>query len=150
MSRFLSLATASLCLGLLALAVFVFDPACLPHNRLPEKNNSLPTLAEIFARQEQLKQEEEEFHRYLEAKRHVAKEVIAERRSLAEAIEAFRELDEPWIPAGQQEQTLKVWRLSEVEWRGRNVISLARRVLADHPTRRPRSPTVWRRSFRNS
>jgi hypothetical protein len=132
MSRFLSLVTASLRLGLLALAVFVFDLACLPHNP-PSQKNALQTWAEILARTEQVDQLEEELDRYWEAKRHVAKEVIAGRRSLAEAIDAFRKLEQPWIPARQQEQTLKVLRMSEVEWRGRKVIYIARRVLADRP-----------------
>jgi hypothetical protein len=132
MSKFLSLATGIFCLSLLTLAVFVFDLACLPLNPSSQKN-ALPTWAEILARKEQLDQLEEKYHRYLEAKRKVAKEVIAGRRSLAEAIEAFRRLDEPWIPVEQQEQTRRILGMSEVEWRGREVIHLARRVLADRP-----------------
>jgi hypothetical protein len=133
MRKFLSLATGIACLGLLALAVFAFNPALLPHNAPSQKNAFQPTWAEILERKEQLKQLEEELNRYWEAKRQVAKEVIAGKRSLAEAIEAFRKLDEPWLSASHQEQVLKELRMSEVEWRGRDVISLARRVLADRP-----------------
>jgi hypothetical protein len=140
MSRFLSLATATLCLGLLALAVFVFDPACSHHNLRPERNASEPTREEIepnwkevVARQEQINQLEKEFNRSREAKGQVAKEVIDGRRSLAEAIEEFRKLNEPWLSARDQERTLKVLRMSEVEWRGRNVIYFTRHVLADRP-----------------
>src|SRR5262249_39562528 len=76
---------------------------------------------------------EEECNRYWEEKRQVAKEVIDGRRSLAEAIEEFRKLDEPWLSAWDQERTLKALGMSEVEWLGRKVIFLARRVLADRP-----------------
>jgi hypothetical protein len=133
MRKFLSLATGISCLGLLALAVFVYNPACLPHNPVSQKNAFQPTWAEIFARKAQLDQLEEELNRYWEAKRQVAKEVIAGRRSLAEAIEEFRNLDEPWLSAGHEEQILKGLRMLEVEWRGREVIYFARRVLADRP-----------------
>jgi hypothetical protein len=133
MNKFLPLATGIVCLGLLALAVFVFNPTCLPHYSRPEKNAFQPTWVEIFGRKEQLKQLEEGLHGYWEAKRQVTKEVIAGRCSLADAIEEFRKLDAPWLSASHQEQILKELRMSEVEWRGREVISLARRVLVDHP-----------------
>jgi hypothetical protein len=133
MRKFLSLATGIACLGLLALATFAFNPACLPHNPPFQKNAFQPTLAEIFARKEQLKQLEEELNRYWEAKRQVAREVIAGRRSLTEAIEEFRKLDEPWISASHEEHILKELRISEVEWRGREVMYFARLVLADRP-----------------
>jgi hypothetical protein len=126
MSNFIRLAACIPCLGVLALAV-------LSYKLLPERNAFLPTWPEILSRKEQVNQLEEELDRSWEAKRQVAKEVIAGRRSLAEAIEAFRELEQPWIPARQQEQTLKVLRMSEVEWRGRKVIYIARRVPADRP-----------------
>jgi hypothetical protein len=140
MSKYLSLATGFVCLGLLALAVFVFNPACSHHNLRPERNASEPTWEEIepdwkevVARQEQINQLEKEFNRSRQAKGQVAKEVIDGRRSLAEAIEEFRKLDEPWLSARDRERTLKVLRMSEVEWRGRNVIYFTRHVLADRP-----------------
>jgi hypothetical protein len=131
--KFLPLAIGFLCLGLLALAIFTFDPACWPHHPLPENSPLQPPWAEIFARKEQLKRLEEDLNRYWEAKGQVAKQVIAGRRSLAEAIDEFRKLDQPWISASHQEQTLEELRMSEVEWRGRNVIASARRVLDDQP-----------------
>jgi hypothetical protein len=133
MSKYLPLAAAFLCLGLLALVVFVFDPTCLPHYPVPDKNTLQPTWAEIFARKEQLKKFDEDLNHLREAKQQVAKEVIAGRRSLAEAIDEFRKLDQPGISASYQELTLKGLRMSEVEWRGRKVIAFARRVLADRP-----------------
>jgi hypothetical protein len=126
MSKFIRLAACILCLGVLALAA-------LSHKLLPKRNASQQTLVELFASKEQIDKLEEEHNHYLESKRRVAKEVIAGRRSLAEAIEEFRKLDEPWLSARDQERILKVLRMSEVEWRGRKVIFEARRVLADHP-----------------
>jgi hypothetical protein len=133
MSKFLSLATGIVCLGVLALAVLVFDPSCLPHYPLSERNPLQPTWVEIFARKGQLKRFEEDLHHLGETKQQVAQEVIAGRRSLAEAIDEFRRLDQPWISVNHEEQTLVQLRISEDEWRGRNVISFARRVLADRP-----------------
>jgi hypothetical protein len=133
MSSFLSLATGMLCLGLLALAVFVFDPACLPHHPLSERNRSLPTWVDLLDREAQLKQELEDFNRYVEAKQQVAKKVIEGQRSLAEAIDEFRKLDQLWMSISTQERSLKQLRISEEEWLGRNVIYFARRVLADRP-----------------
>jgi hypothetical protein len=133
MRRFLSLASGVAFLGLLALATFVYNPAGLPHNPPSQKNAFQPTWAEIFTRKEQLKQLEEGLNRYWEVKRQVAKEVIAGRRSLTEAIEEFRNLDEQWLSASHEEQILKELRMSELEWRGREVIYFARRVLADRP-----------------
>jgi hypothetical protein len=133
MRKLLPLATGIVCLGLLALTVFVFDPTCLPHHPFSGRNPSLTTWAEILDREAQLKQELEDLNRYVEAKRQVAKEVIAGQRSLAQAIEAFRKLEQPWIPASYQEQTLKRLRISEEEWRGRKVIYFVRRVLSDRP-----------------
>jgi hypothetical protein len=130
---FLSLASGIVCMGLLSLAVFVFDPACLPHKLLPEKNASQQTWVELLKRKERLDQLEEELNRYWKSKRQVAEQVIAGQRSLAEAVEEFRSLDKSLFSASRQEQGLMVMTMSEIELSGRDVIALARRVLADHP-----------------
>jgi hypothetical protein len=135
MSKYLPLATVLLCLASLALAVFVFDLAGLPDYLVLEKNAPQPTGADIVARKAQPQKLEEALDRYpdyTEAKQ-LAKEVIAGRRSLAEAIDEFRKLGLPWVSASYQEQMLKDLRMSEVEWRGRSVISFVRRVLDDRP-----------------
>ena len=133
MAKFLRLAAGVLCLGVLVLGVVVFDPACLvnfPYRWDPDKRVSL---AEEVERREQMRQMVEATHRRDEAKRQVAEEVIARRRSLAEAMEIFRALDREWpenrpwphAPAGVE--------LSQDEWDGRGVLNSVRQVLADRP-----------------
>ena len=133
MRKILSLATGFVCLGLLALAVFAFDPARLPHHPLSERNRSLPTWVDLLDREAQLKQEREDLNRYVEAKKQVAKKVIEGQRSLAEAIDDFRKLDQVWTSLSTQERALLDLRISEEEWLGRNVIYFACRVLTDRP-----------------
>jgi hypothetical protein len=130
MSKYLPLATVLLFLASLALAVFVFDLAGLPDYLVLENNAPQPTGADSFARTAQPQKLEEALDRYpdYQEARRVAKEVIAGRRSLAAAIDEFRRLGLPWVSANYQEQMLKDLRMSEVEWRGRSVISFVRRV----------------------
>jgi hypothetical protein len=68
-----------------------------------------------------------------EAKAHVAKEVIARRQSLAEAIERFRALDREWPENHRGPRTLEDFGMSQDEWDGRNVLDYVRMVLADRP-----------------
>jgi hypothetical protein len=131
MRKILPLATGISCLGLLSLTVF--DPACLPHHPLWERNSSLSTWPELLEREAQLKQEREDLDRYVEAKKQVAKKVSEGQRSLAEAIDDFRSLDQIWISLSTHERALKDLRNSEEEWLGRNVIYFVQRVLADRP-----------------
>jgi hypothetical protein len=72
-------------------------------------------------------------HRRGEAKRQVATEVIARQRSLAEALEQYRELDRqsPEIRTGIKKPEDQ-W-MSEDEWDVRMVIEQVRQVLADRP-----------------
>jgi hypothetical protein len=133
MSRFLRLAAGVLCVGVLALGVVHFDPACLinfPHGWDPDKRASLS--AEV-ARNEQLDQQEAALRHRREAKAQVAKEVIAGRRNLAEAIERFRALDREWPENHRGPRTPEDFGMSEDEWDGRNVLDHVRRVLADRP-----------------
>jgi hypothetical protein len=134
MTKHLQLAEGLLCLGVLALGVVAFDFSCLRNAPLPGDSGVRPVMADEVARREQLRQREEAEHRRNEAKRRVAEEVIAGRRSLAEALELFRELDREWpqnrpwphAPAGVE--------LSQDEWDGRGVLDSVRQVLADRPT----------------
>jgi hypothetical protein len=133
MSKFLRLAAGVLCLGVLALGVVVFDPACLsnfPHRWDPDKKASL---VEEIARNEQLDQREDAIRRRREAKAHVAAEVIARRRSLAEAIEQFRALDQEWPEFRSAPQTSEELGISADEWGGRDVLYFVRQVLVDRP-----------------
>jgi hypothetical protein len=133
MSKFLRLAAAVLCVGVLALGVVYFDPACMltfPHRWDPDKRASM---AEEIARNEQLDQQEAALRRQRQAKRRVAEEVLARRRSLAEAIAQFRELDREWPEFPSAPQTPEELGLSADEWSGRDVLYFVRLVLADRP-----------------
>ena len=133
MSKFLRLAAGVLCLGVLALGVVVFEPSCLihfPHRLDPDKRASM---AEEIARHEQLDEQETALRRQRQAKRRVAAEVIAERRSLAEAIEQFQALDREWPDFGPTPHWPADLGLSAEEWSGRDVLYFVRLVLADRP-----------------
>jgi hypothetical protein len=157
MSKLIRLAVGLLCLGVLALGVFLFDTACpltFPASENPDLTSSM---AEELARSEWLKQTTDAFRRRTEAKEQVARDLIARRRSLAEAIEQFQALDQQW-PAGANLEDLhrreierfraldRQWResptgtkrpgdlwLSEDEWSGQDVLFYVRKMLAHRP-----------------
>jgi hypothetical protein len=133
MTKFIRLAAGFLCFGMLALGVVYLDLACslnFPYGWDPDKKVSI---AEEIARKEKLDQREAALRRQNQAKRTVAAEGIARRRSLAEAIEQFRALDREWpesliAPRGHADLGM-----SEDEWSGRDVLYFVRLVLADRP-----------------
>jgi hypothetical protein len=146
MSKLIRLAAAVLCVGLLALGVVLFDPAC-PLTYPPRRDSGTrPSMAEEVARNEELDQREAAIRHRREAKRQVAQEVIARRRSLAEAIEQFRALDREWPENHSGPRTPEDFGMSQDEWDGRAVLDQVRGSWPAAPTRRPRSPIVWRRS----
>jgi hypothetical protein len=133
MTKYLRLASGVLYLGVLALGVVYFDPAC-PLTHSPRwDSGTRASMAEEVARNEQLKQFREASFPRAEDKWQRAEEVIARRQGLAEDIEQFRELDRPWpdLRAGIKRPEL-VW-MSEDEWDGRMVIDQVRLDLADRP-----------------
>ena len=133
MTNFLRLSAGFLCLGVLALGVVLFDPSCLstfPHRWDPDKKASL---AEEIVRNEKLDQQEAALHRQRQAKRRVAEEVLARRRSLAEAIAQFRALDREWPELRSAPQTPEELGMSADEWAGRDVLYFVQLVLADRP-----------------
>jgi hypothetical protein len=133
MTKLIRLAAGVLCLGGLGLGVVVFDPACLinfPHRCDPDKKASL---AEEIARKEELDQQEAALRRQRQAKRTVAAEVLARRRSLAEAIEQFRALDREWPELRSALPTPEELGLSAEEEGGRDVLYFVQLVLADRP-----------------
>jgi hypothetical protein len=132
MSKLMRLAAVFLCVGVLALGVVFFDPACPLTYPAPWDPIRRDSMAETLARNEQLKQLREASFRRIEAKWQIAKEVIAGRRSLAEALEQFRTLDRQW-PENFSFQTPEDFGMSEDEWDGRAVIEQVRQVLADRP-----------------
>jgi hypothetical protein len=133
MSKFLRLAAGLLGVGVLGLAVVYLDPASLHTSTAPWDPKRRDSMAEELLRREHLKQLHEVTFRRIEAKWQVAKEVIARRRTLAEAIEQYRDLDRQWpdIRARAERHEL-VW-MSEDEWDGRSVIDQVRQVLAQRP-----------------
>jgi hypothetical protein len=133
MSKFLRLVAVVLCLGVLALGVVYFDLACPLTYPAPWNAEIRSSMADDLARREQLKQLREASLRRLEAKWQIATEVIARQRSLAEAMEQFRELDRQWpdLRSGITKPE-DLW-MSEDEWDGRAVIEQVRQVLADRP-----------------
>jgi hypothetical protein len=133
MCKFLRLAAGVCCLGVLALGVVHFDPACLinfPHSCDPDNRVSV---ADEVARHEHLNQQEAALRRQRQAKRTVAAEVIARRRSLAEAIEEFRALDREWPKLGPPPHWPADLGMSADEGGGRNVLYFVQLVLADRP-----------------
>jgi hypothetical protein len=133
MSKLIRLAAAVLCVGVLALGVVLFDPAC-PLTFPPRRDSGKrASMAEEVARKQELDQREAAIRRRREAKAQVAAEMIAGRRSLAEAIEQFRALDREWPENHRGPRTPEDFGMSQDEWDGRNVLDFVRRVLADRP-----------------
>jgi hypothetical protein len=133
MCKFLRLAAGVCCLGVLALGVICVDPACLIHFPPGCDPDSRVSVADEVARHEHLNQQEAALRRQRQAKRTVAAEVIARRRSLAEAIEEFRALDREWPKLGPPPHWPGVLGISAEEWSGRDVLYFVQLVLADRP-----------------
>jgi hypothetical protein len=90
-------------------------------------------MAETLTRNEQLKRLHEASFRRLGAKWQIAKEVIAGKRSMVEAMEQFRELDRQWPDLRSRIKKPEDLWMSEDEWDGWAVIDQVRQVLADRP-----------------
>jgi hypothetical protein len=133
MSKFLRLAAVVLCLGVLVLGVVYLDPACPLTYPAPWNAEIRSSMVDDLARREHLKQLREASLRRVEAKWQIAQEVIVRRRSLAEAMEQFRDLDRQWpdIRTGITKPE-DLW-MSEDEWDGWAVIAQVRQVLAERP-----------------
>jgi hypothetical protein len=131
MPKFLRLAV--LCVGLLALGAVYFDPSCLLTYPAPWDPDRRDSMAETLARGEELKRMHEASYRRLGAKWQIAKEVIVGQRSLAEAMEQFRELDRQWPDLRSRIKKPEDLWMTEDEWDGRAVIDQVRQVLADRP-----------------
>jgi hypothetical protein len=133
MSKFLRLAAVVLCVGVLVLGVVYLDPACPLTYPTPWNAEIRSSMADDLARREHLKQLHEASLRRIEDKWQIAKEVIAGQRSLAEAMEQFRDLDRQWPDLrGGISKPEDLW-MSEDEWDGRAVIAQVRQVLAERP-----------------
>ena len=130
MNQLIRLTFGLLCLGLLALGITVSHLAC----PLRWDGDNRPSITEERGREEKLKQLHDATRRRLEAKRQVAGEVIARRRSLAEAIEQFQVLDQEWSSIPFRNRTPEELGMSEeYEWDGRLVIDQVRQILVNRP-----------------
>ena len=133
MSKLIRLAAVVLCVGVLALSVVYFDPACPLTYPTPWDPQRRSSMAEELTRQEHLNQLHEASFRRLKTKWQIAQEVIARQRSLAEALEQFRDLDRQWPDIRSQTKRPELLWMSEDEWDGRAVIDQVRQVLAERP-----------------
>jgi hypothetical protein len=129
MNKLICLTSGVLCLGVLAVGITVSDLVC------PSRwdGGIRSSLAEELQREAKLKQWHDVMRRRVEARRQVAEEVIARRRSLAEAIEQFQALDRDWPYNRFSFQTPEEVGMSEYEWDGRSVIYQIREVLFNRP-----------------
>ena len=129
MNKLIRPAFGFVCLGLLALGITISHLAC----PLRWNGGKKPSLAEERGREANLKESFEALHRQRQAKRQVAQEVMAQRRSLAQAIEQFRAFDQDWPEGRLRFQTPEDFSMSEYEWDGRSVIYWVGQVLAERP-----------------
>jgi hypothetical protein len=129
MNKLIRFTFGLLCLGVLGGVMLASDLAC-PTRWDPGKRPSLP---EELEREANLQQSIEALRRQRQAKRQVAQEVMAQRRSLAQAIEQFQAFDRDWPEGRLRFQTPKDFGMSEYEWDGRSVIYFVQQVLADRP-----------------
>jgi hypothetical protein len=133
MNTFLRLTAVVLCLGVLALGVAIFDLVGRLTSPPQREWIQQVTLTEELARAERLNRLRDASYRRVEAKRQVLKEMIAGRRSLAEAIERFRDLDRQWPDIRTGIEMPEYLWMSEDECDGRGIIEQVRQVLADRP-----------------
>ncbi|HEY7308918.1 MAG TPA: hypothetical protein VH643_06065 [Gemmataceae bacterium] len=113
-------AIVAVALGLLAVCVFGLRLACTP--------------ADLSAlhRNEELEQlREATFHR-VGARQRMVRELIDRRRSLAQALERFEELDRDWPDFSPQAAEERAGR-SEDEWAYQHILVIVRESLRDRP-----------------
>ena len=129
MNQLIRFSSGLLCLGLLVLGIGVSHLGC----PLRWDGRKRASLAEERGREAKLQQSFEALRRQRQAKRQVAQEVIAQRRSLAQAIEQFRAFDQDWPEGRLRFQKPQDFGMSEEEWDGRSVIYWVQQVLAERP-----------------
>jgi hypothetical protein len=133
MAKLIRLAAGVCCLGILALGVVAFDPACLPTFPPRRGPDDRASMADEVARGERLNELNAALQRLRQVKRRVAAEVIAGRRSLAEAVEQFLAMDRDWPDFGPPPLWTAQVGMSEDEGAGRAVLYFVQLVLADRP-----------------
>jgi hypothetical protein len=133
MRKFLRLAALVSCLGVLVLGAIAVAPNGPLLSSFWGCSAGRPSLAEEIAQRERLDRLQEATLRRLNAIEQIAEEVIARRRSLAEAMEQFRALDQEWPQFNVDAEKAKALGISEDEWVGRRVIGWVRTVLDGRP-----------------
>jgi len=133
MRKFLRLAALFSCLGVLVLGAIALNPNGPLLSSFRGYSAGRPSLAEAIAQSERLARLQEAVLRRINAKEQIATEVIARRRSLAEAMEQFRALDQECPQSDVGAETAKALGISEDEWVGRGVIGWVRTVLYGRP-----------------
>ena len=93
MHTLMRLAAGILVLGVLALTTIVLDPTYSLLFSFQRYSAKSASMVDVIGRKEQLDQRQDALLDLREAKEQVAAEVIAQRRTLAEAIERFRTVD---------------------------------------------------------
>jgi hypothetical protein len=119
MNTLLRPASVAVVSGLLALLVFGLRYACNPAD-----------WSAIIQRREELDQLEAATLRRIEVRQRVVDEVIDGRRTLAEAIERFQELDREWP---DHSEATPDWAESRYEIRYRGILAMVKASLRDRP-----------------
>ena len=129
MNKLIRFTFGLLCLGVLGGVMLASDLACPPRWEPGQR----PSLPEELEREAKLRESIEALRRQRQAKRQVAQEVMAQRRSLAQAIAQFQALDRDWPEGRLRFQKPQDFGMSEEEWDGRSVIYWVQQVLAERP-----------------
>ena len=133
MGKFLRVAALFCCLGLLVLGTIALDPNGPLLSSFRGCTAGKISLPEAIEERERIARFEEASLRRLDTKKQIAEEVISRRRSLAEAMQLFRALDQEWPKFGSAEKRLHDLGISEDEWGGRGVIVTVKDVLKHRP-----------------
>jgi hypothetical protein len=133
MSEFRRLAAGVSYLGVLILSVVALARAGSLLSSFQGCSVERTSLAEENRREEQLDEGKDALHRRPETEWQAAAEGIAQRRSLAEAIERFRALNRQGPPGRLEAQKTEDFRMSEEKRDYQWVINYVREILADRP-----------------
>jgi hypothetical protein len=133
MSKFLPLAAGLSCVGVLVLSVIALDHPVPSRFVFLGCTADRISPAEETGRSAQIDRAREAFSRRVQAREQIAEDVIAQRRSLAEAMKLFQDLDQDWPQLGPGSPVNQSLGLSEDEWYGRGVIRYVAWALFKHP-----------------
>jgi hypothetical protein len=134
MGKLLRIAALLCCLGVLVLGAVALNPNGPLLSSFWGCTGRKNSLVEAFEESQRIAPIKEASFRRLDTKKQIAEEVIARQRSLVEAMEQFRALDQEWPEVGSAVKKAQEDRgISEDEWYGRNVLFFVQVVLLDRP-----------------